>query len=269
MGFDTDNNAGTGGTVGPFGGFEFAAVVQADGTFPFDGSATASLIKLPGGTEVTPLDTEFRRLLHHIDVEEGPAPPDEEIGAELALAIPVAALAPLDDPIRVAVVASSALDEDLVGPQIINTVPGPAPELLVAPRTASPGEVLTIEGNGFASNSDLRLVLADEPLGETATLGDGTFSASAPTLSLGPGSYLLDAIDEEGNFGLEVITVLGPGGVGGIAEFFVDGCDSPASAAEGSGSSSPPYAALAGGLAAALAAITAGAWYARRRLSRS
>ena len=269
IGFDTDNNAATGGTVGPFGGFEFAAVVQATGTFPFNSTAMGSLIKLPEGTEVTPLDSEFRRLLHHIDVEEGQIPPDEEIGAEIALAIPVTALAPLDDPIRVAVVASSGVDQDLVEPETINTLPGPAPELLVAPRTASPGEALTIEGSGFASNSDVRLVLADEPLGETATLGDGTFSTSAPTLSLGPGNYLLDAIDEEGNFGLEVITVLGPGGVGGIAEFFVDGCDTPASAAQGPGSSSPPYAALTAGLAVALAALTAGAWYARRRFSRS
>jgi hypothetical protein len=35
-----------------------------------------------------------------------------------------------------------------------------------------------------------------------------------------------------------------------------------------SGSSSPPYAAIARGLAAAALAITAGGWYARRRLLR-
>jgi hypothetical protein len=34
-----------------------------------------------------------------------------------------------------------------------------------------------------------------------------------------------------------------------------------------SGSSGPPYALLAGGLAAAIVALGAGAWYARRRLS--
>jgi hypothetical protein len=45
--------------------------------------------------------------------------------------------------------------------------------------------------------------------------------------------------------------------VGGLAELPTAG-----------GSSGGNYAALAGGLAAALAAITAGAWYARRRFSR-
>ena len=52
--------------------------------------------------------------------------------------------------------------------------------------------------------------------------------------------------------------------VGGIAEVLVDGSDSPASPADGSGSSAPPYAAIAGGLAAVVA-VAAGGWYARRR----
>jgi len=52
--------------------------------------------------------------------------------------------------------------------------------------------------------------------------------------------------------------------VGGIAELPVGGADSPTRPADGSASSAP-YPALAGGAAAALAAITAGAWYARRR----
>ena len=52
--------------------------------------------------------------------------------------------------------------------------------------------------------------------------------------------------------------------VGGIAELPVV-AQAPASQ---SGSSGPPYAAIAGGLAAAVAAICAGAWYARRRWGR-
>lgn len=55
--------------------------------------------------------------------------------------------------------------------------------------------------------------------------------------------------------------------VGGTTELFVDGSDSSLRAAEGSGSSAPPYAALAGAAAAAALALTAGGWYARRRLS--
>jgi len=56
----------------------------------------------------------------------------------------------------------------------------------------------------------------------------------------------------------------GPPAVGGIIEMQVDGPGSPASLASGSGSSSPPYAALITLAAAALAALTAGVWYARR-----
>ena len=52
-------------------------------------------------------------------------------------------------------------------------------------------------------------------------------------------------------------------GVGGIA--FVDSSGSPASPADGSGSSVGLYAALAGALAAGVFAITASGWYARSR----
>ena len=56
--------------------------------------------------------------------------------------------------------------------------------------------------------------------------------------------------------------------VGGVVELPVDSSGAPASAAEHSGSSSPPYAAIAGVVAAGTPALTAGAWYARRRLLR-
>jgi len=56
--------------------------------------------------------------------------------------------------------------------------------------------------------------------------------------------------------------------VGALVELLVDSSEPSARAAEGSGSSAPPYAALAGGAAALLIAITATGWYAaRRRLS--
>jgi len=57
-----------------------------------------------------------------------------------------------------------------------------------------------------------------------------------------------------------------PPPTGGIVELLVDSSGSPARAVQGSGSSAPPYAAIAGGLAAAAVALAATGWYARRRL---
>jgi len=56
--------------------------------------------------------------------------------------------------------------------------------------------------------------------------------------------------------------------VGGIVQLQVSEPDSAATAVGASGPSAPPYALIAGGTAAALVAVTAGAWYARRRFSR-
>jgi hypothetical protein len=58
---------------------------------------------------------------------------------------------------------------------------------------------------------------------------------------------------------------MGVGPVRGTTDLPVDGAEAPARAAEGSGSSAPPYAAIAGAVAAAALAMAAGGWYARRR----
>lgn len=252
IGFDTDNDPSTGEWLGLLPGFEFAAVVEATGVFPFEGTATANLIPLPGGVPIPLEDPEFLPVFRHVDVEEAPEVPDEEIAAEVALSIPVGELGPLVDPIRVAVVAVSGLDEDVLEPDTVNTLPSVGPELLVSPRTTDVGDLFNIEGSGFAANSDLTLLLANDLLGGTTTLGDGTFSTQANTPPLPAGNYLLDAIDGEGNFGLEVITI--PAAVGGMAEL----PDAP-------GPSAPNYVALAALAAAGLVALSAGAWYARRR----
>ena len=69
-------------------------------------------------------------------------------------------------------------------------------------------------------------------------------------------------------FGLDycaTVTPLGP--VGGITELLIGGSDSPASVADGSGSTVGLYAAIAGA-AALVVALLASGWYARRRLLR-
>ena len=255
IGFDTDNNPATGGLVGPFPGFEYEALVEATGIFPFEeptGIATASLIKLPEHSVVTLPHPEFLEVFHHVDVEELPEVPDEEINAEVALSIPVGPLGPLPNPMRVAVVALSGPDEDVAGPDWVDTLPAVGPVLVVIPRTVYPGESLSITGSGYAPLSELTLLLGNELLGEAMTSEGGTFSTEEDTPPLSNGNYLLDAIDAEGNIGLEVVTVMGP--VGGMAE-------SP----DVSGRSGPNYIALAAVAAGAVLALAAGAWYARRR----
>ena len=124
----------------------------------------------------------------------------------------------------------------------------------MTPRTSHVGDPFDIEGSGFAASSELTLLLANEVLEETMTLGDGTFSTQANTPPWPAGHYLVDAIDAEGNIGLEVVTITTLP-VGGAAQL-------PGA----SDSSGRNYIPLAAGLAAAaLAALTAGVWYARRR----
>jgi hypothetical protein len=88
----------------------------------------------------------------------------------------------------------------------------------------------------------------------------GVFTAGAGQIPMGYGD---DAIVSFAQLDLE-----SAGAVGGVVELVGSGWDAPAHAAEGSGSSSPPYAAIAGAAAAAVGALAAGGWLARRRWAR-
>jgi len=93
-------------------------------------------------------------------------------------------------------------------------------------------------------------------------LGDYTITAKATTV---PGET--DTDDNTHIDGVVTITAP-PTPVGGIAELPDVAQPSLETADSSSGSSSPPYAAIAGAAAAAGLALTAGGWYARRRLLR-
>ncbi len=104
-----------------------------------------------------------------------------------------------------------------------------------------------------------RAIWADVPINSFPQEG-GAFTDEGPAL-------LVPADDLEGppvaqmtNLVHTVIV-----GVGGITEVLVGGTDSPASAVDDSGSSAGLYAAIAGAAAAAVALVTAGGWYVRRR----
>jgi len=99
------------------------------------------------------------------------------------------------------------------------------------------------------------------PPGQIVIEKPGLTTNFFPGIDCGPprtkATVVLDATDNVARHSVMAAEKAAPPAVGGIAEL-------PAV----SDSSEPPYAALAGGLAAAVAALMAGAWYARRRFSR-
>ena len=139
--------------------------------------------------------------------------------------------------------------------------------------TSDPGNCATlgVVGGGVFSDSIFTVVGGDpnNPL-------DVLFSVVADRITLSgtgdwqhasPVGYPVVAAYQNGGFFVTSITHTGPHAVvppvGGIA--LVDSSPSPASHADGSGSSAGLYAALAGAVAAGAIAIAAGGWYARRR----
>lgn len=89
-----------------------------------------------------------------------------------------------------------------------------------------------------------------------ATLGDQVY-VSGGTIKFGGDTSAVQAFGS--------IATSSPCAVGGIEVPFDDSDLAAGQSASSAGSSAPPYAALAGAVAAAVALVTAGAWYARRR----
>jgi len=128
--------------------------------------------------------------------------------------------------------------------QSAGTAPGPSGDLPLASMAfATPGQA--------GDRSEVTV--------ENLTLTDANGADLCPCPSTGHGSGVVQLVNEGPPFPCPC------GPVGGITELLVGASDAPASPAEASGSSPPPYAAIAGSIAAAALALTAGAWYARRR----
>ncbi len=207
IGFDTDGDMGTGGLVGPHGGFDLVARITANGIFPFGGGSSATLVSLPGNVALSPLTFGFSRALDIVEVEVGPLPDPIVIGGEIHVEVPVALMGPLPNPMRVVVAATSSPSQDTAGPQFIVTLRAAGPEIVLTPRTVLPGDVMTVDGSGFSPSVDVRIVVADDEAAQATTDTLGAFSKDIVIPSLAPDHYLLDAIDDDGNFGLEVLTI--------------------------------------------------------------
>lgn len=265
--FDADNNVGTGSTVGSFNGIDKILLIALTGQFPFTppaGSVGTDLVDVGSGT-LTPLTVAT--VLGLAEIQEAGEPPDVPstvpVQHSIRQSVPLPLLGPLADEVPVGVRAmdldTGEFDEASF---LFGFDPPPGPLLDMSPLVGDAGTTVNLVGTNFSPLTAVTVLVDDTEVLTTTTVADGSFSASFTFPVLPPDDYFVTARDAAGLFDFSVFNI--PVGRGGIAEALDGGADAPASAG---GGSSPflPYAAIAGGIAAAALAVTAGGWYTRRR----
>ena len=225
------------------------AAHDAEGCSKGGGAYAWSLARAATKYDISPSNVEAVVLLACVpeDLDEPDSPvlclPPTEIQSSAGLST---------ISIRAGITSGSFLTHD---PSVEdNLVPDPQFTTILFEGSAWLNPDGTLEATGGLSPSDFSLSTVEGVT--TATLNPKTISVPLD---------LHGEVDIDGSVTVETEGQVGP--VGGMTELLVDGADSPARAAEGSGSSGPPYAAIAGAAAATALALTAGGWYARRRLS--
>jgi hypothetical protein len=292
---DVDNDTGSGGSPSvsfshSFQGADLVAEVTVSKTAGVPSVAVVAK-RFEAGQFVDVVDPRIQADLVTLIAQgrsETGVPPDSfpiedvvtfEIPADL---LPV----PLAEGYRVGSFAfdGNTLDLD-EAPIVVGSVTEfPEPQsIMIDPITAAPGDTVLITGQEFNPNSTVEIFVGTQLVVTLPTSSAGSFAGDFTVPPVSDETFIFNeewdefvspvtAIDKTTTQVGEqiekksdaVILQLPRKKVGGIVEFPGDGSDAPRSAADGPVSSFP-YAALAGGLAAAVALATAGGWYVRRR----
>ena len=73
------------------------------------------------------------------------------------------------------------------------------PQIKVSPASGSPGRTVTVDGMGFGDDVDVTIEFDGQEVAEDQTDRDGSFTASFTIPAKGPGTYKIEAEDEDRN----------------------------------------------------------------------
>lgn len=203
--YDTDANPLTGGSVGQFFGVEKALLIQVqpgDPTRP--PQAQAQLQSLMDGTS---FPVEARVVRRYTTYEATESLPDEPLQDVLEVFLSLEMLSPVGPVMLVGASAGVVPAVDVVPPQPVSTLPPARPSILLSNRAASPGQTVTLNGEGWTPGSVAWLSLDHDRLMPFPVSDDGQIAGLFTTPPLPVGDYFLDVVDEEGRMNMKVFQV--------------------------------------------------------------
>jgi len=227
---DSDNNPGTGELSGNLPGADLAVHILASGEFPFTNCNISGVIpdclaafleKLPSG-QIDQLDDPVFEGIDMLGFRKGPGPElREPVWDNFEVKVPALLIGSLGSIINVEYASldnmGNILDSLLVPD--ISTEPVVFPTLTMEPDSLGfPGTSLTLIGDGFTPNSDVRILFDHNEIGVSTTNLFGQFTDDIVVpLGTEPGDFFIDVFDDVSDLpGLALYTVLDSIIVGGV-----------------------------------------------------
>ena len=96
---------------------------------------------------------------------------------------------------------------DMVGPELVRTVPLPGPTLIVNPLAVAPGATVSLVGGNFSPSTDYKILFDDIPIIRATTTPTGGFGTNFTAPSVASDDYLIDAIDANGQVQVGVLRI--------------------------------------------------------------
>jgi hypothetical protein len=99
---------------------------------------------------------------------------------------------------------------DVLGPERVSTLPPTVPLLTLSPPLVSAGVTVNAFGDGFGSNAPYKLLFDDIPILRGVTSPSGQINTNFTAPPVGPGDYVVDAVDGSGRAAIALLRVTNP-----------------------------------------------------------
>lgn len=201
---DTDNNATTGGELEGWLGIDLLIGVDV-----FEESIIATLYSFPDLVPITPVEARVDTHCKFIDMETPPEIPPKPIQDSIVVNLQQEILGSLSDPINIGALITTDQGDviDKLETTPMSTSPPERPNLSLNPPVATSGSTITATGNGFTPNDNISIIFNHVTVSVAEVEFDGSFQASLTVPELPVDHYMIDAIDDSYNIGVNMFTL--------------------------------------------------------------
>ena len=151
------------------------------------------------------VDTHCKFIDKEAPTEISPIPIQDGIVVNLQQEV----LGPLSDPINIGALVTTDQGDviDKLETKPMSTSPRERPNLSLDPPVATSGSTITATGNRFTPDDNISIILNHVTVSVAHVEFDGSFQASLSVPELPVDHYMIDAIDDSHNIGVNMLTL--------------------------------------------------------------
>lgn len=201
---DTDGSNITGGQLDDWDGIDYIVDVDI-----YSDNVLGMLYTFPDFVSVAPLEARLETGYMFTCTEEPPAIPPEPVQYSIVVSLPLGLLEPLSDSINVGTLLTSKYGDicDKLEITSVPTLPPQRPSLILDPPVGTWGTAVAAAGNGYTPGDTVSIVFDHMNISSVYVEPDGSFETVFMVPELQENYYVVDAMDESAQVGVNVFTL--------------------------------------------------------------